>query len=662
MSGPELASNPVYARRRNPGSRTDADRVGTPNEESLVAQEERRSPDDRAGERGGRRGGLRARLVVWFLLLSLIPLVGSNTLGYLRSTGIVEGLVQRYLDGIAEVQALHVRDQVERHRLYLQAVSAGNAFLAAAALELRNEDGGPMGSVADLARTEEHLDRKLEELSAFQALYLLAPEGALLAAAPARISVPPPTFSLERPEAEVVTEGSAGGEGPRIHIAVPVYADGATPVGYLAGSIFLARSPDFLELPEHVAGSIESFVVDGEGRPLFVSHPHGHLDYSRPLESPALVGVPGMSARYVNREGEEVIGTSVPIEGGQWRLLTEAPVIHALGELRQLRSLSIFLELFFALVVVALAWVVAGGIVAPVRRLVAATRQVGKGDLDVRVRSTEKDEIGELGKAFNEMTTDLARISRRVRELHRKEIERAHQLATVGELASGVAHEIKNPVVGISNGLDLIQRHVEDDRTLAPIADEMKRQLGRIESAIRDLLAFARPAQPTLVPADAGHVLERAVRLVQPAAEKAGVGMEIRIEDDLAEVRMDEELVRQALVNLMMNAVHATAPGGEVRASARRVGDDVAFRVRDTGRGIPPDDLEEIFKPFYTTRHSGTGLGLSISREIVERHGGRIEVESEVGVGSIFSVFLPLSLDESAGDAAPASPAGEEIR
>lgn len=662
MSGPMLALDTGTRAGVGSGPRSAAGIQETPDGGGLVARDDPPGPDEGGRGGGGWTGGLRARLVVWFLLLSLIPLFGSNTLGYLRSTQIVEGLVQRYLDGIADVQALHVRDQVERHRLYLQAVSAGNAFLAAAALELRNEDGGPMGIVADLARTEEHLDRKLEELSAFQGLYLLAPDGALLASVTdPGISLPPPTLFLETPESEVVTEGAGDGEGPRIHIAVPVYAAGATLVGYLAGSIFLGHSPDFLELPEHVAGSIESFVVDGEGRPLFVSHPHGNLDYSRPLESPALAGVPGMSARYLNREGEEVIGTSVPIEGGQWRLLTEAPVIHALGELRELRSLSIFLELFFVFVVVALAWVVAGGIVAPVRRLVTATRQVGQGDLDVRVESTERDEIGELGKAFNEMTADLARISRRVGELHRKEIERAHQLATVGELASGVAHEIKNPVVGISNGLDLIQRNVEDDRTLAPIADEMKRQVGRIESAIRDLLAFARPALPTLVPADAGNVLERAVRLVQPAAEKAGVGVEIRIEDDL-EIRMDEELVRQALVNLMMNAVHATAPGGEVRASARRVGDDVEFRIRDTGRGVPPDDLEQIFKPFFTTRHSGTGLGLSISREIVERHGGRIEVESEVGVGSTFSVLLPLNLDESAGDAAGAAPSGEEIR
>lgn len=663
MSGPELALEPGMRAGTDPVPGSDAGREGTSDQGGLVTDDDRGSPDDGGGEQGRRGGGLRVRLVVWFLLLSLIPLFGSNSLGYVRSTAIVEGLVQRHLDGIADVQALHVRDQVERHRLYLQAVSAGNAFLAAAALELRNEDGGPMGLVVDLARTREHLGRKLEELSAFQALYLLAPDGGLLASAThTGISLPPPTFFLERPESEVVTEAARGDDGPRIHIAVPVYSEGATPVGYLAGSIFLADNPDFLELPEHVAGSIESFVVDGEGRPLFISHAHGHLDYSQPLESPVLVGGPGASARYVNRDGEEVIGTSVPVEGGEWRLLTEAPVTYALGELKQLRSLSIFLELFFALVVAALAWVVAGGIVAPVRRLVAATRQVGRGDLDVRVQSTEKDEIGELGRAFNEMTADLARISRRVGELHRKEIERAHQLATVGELASGVAHEIKNPVVGISNGLDLIQRKVEDDQALAPIADEMKRQLRRIESAVRDLLAFARPARPTLVPVEAGNVLERAVRLVQPAAEQAGVRVETRIEAGLEQVRMDEELIRQALVNLMMNAVHATQPGGEVHASARGVAEGVEFRVRDTGRGIPPDALEQIFKPFFTTRHSGTGLGLSISREIVERHGGRVEVESEMGVGSTFAILLPLNGHEPAGDPATAVPAGGEIR
>ncbi len=399
-----------------------------------------------------------------------------------------------------------------------------------------------------------------------------------------------------------------------------------------------------LEIPEHLAGSVESFIVDERGRPLFISHPHGEADYARPLAAPVLELEPREFARYEDRHGVEVLGVAVPVEGLPWRYIAEAPVSAALGPLVTLRRVSSVLALAFAVLVVVAAWLVTGGIVAPVRRLLAATRRVAGGDLTSRVDVEGRDEIGELAAAFNEMTSELEETSARVEELHRREIERAHQLATVGELASGVAHEIKNPLVGISNGVDLLMRRVGDDPTLSPIAEEMSRQLERIESAVRDLLAYARPTEPTREPTEVNRVVRRVVTLVGPAADRRGVHVRTALDPSVAEIPADEELVRQALVNLLMNAVQATAPASEVGVRTRRAEAEVQIEVWDRGRGIPPQDLENIFKPFYTTRHSGTGLGLSITREVVERHGGRIEVESEVGRGSTFRIALPLSV------------------
>ena len=129
--------------------------------------------------------------------------------------------------------------------------------------------------------------------------------------------------------------------------------------------------------------------------------------------------------------------------------------------------------------------------------------------------------------------------------------------------------------------------------------------------------------------------------LVLPAAEHAGVRIDFRLAPALPELRVDDEQIRQALVNLMMNAVQATTAGGHVTVSTRVRDGAPEIEVKDDGRGITPDDLAHIFKPFFTTRHSGTGLGLPISRDIVERHGGRIEVHSSVGRGSTFTVVLP---------------------
>lgn len=587
-------------------------------------------------------GPLGRRLLAWFLVLSLLPLLLSNMVGYLKSQALIERLVERNLGAIADAEAQHVEDQIERSLLDLQAIAAGNEFLAAGAIRMAGGSAGPMGEVADRSALERHLSRKLNELRQFAVLFLQRPDGSVAAFA----GTSPPEMSPWTHPAPVPafeTIGTPGRDGsPRFRLTVPVEGPAGDLVGYLGGMVGQDGLAHFLEIPEHLAGSIESFIVDGRGRPLFVSHPHGPIHYGQPLDTPLLAARVGSFARYTDRHGVEVIGTSLPVGARSWRYIAEFPVADALGPLRDLRRLSLLLGGVFAVGVIGTAWLVAGGIVAPLGRLVEATRRVGGGHLDVSVEVEEKDEIGELGRAFNEMTRALSDASARVRELHQREIERAQQLATVGELASGVAHEIKNPVVGIANGLDLVRRHVEDGEELAPIMDEMTRQLARIEMAVRDLLSFARPATPKLAPADADRIAERAARLVQPAAERAGVSLEFESRPALPELRVDAELVGQALVNLLMNAVQATSPGGHVRVLIDTVGGNVRFRVSDTGRGIPERDLESIFKPFFTTRHSGSGLGLSITREIVERHGGSVEAESRLGTGSTFTVTLPV--------------------
>lgn len=604
-------------------------------------------------------GPLGRRLLAWFLMLSLLPLVLSNMLGYVQSQALIERLVERKLGAIAEAEAQHVEDQIERSLLDLQAIAAGNEFLAAGAIRMAGGSAGPMGDVADRSALERHLSKKLNELRQFGVLFLQRPDGSVAAfAGTSPPDVSPWTRPAPVPAFETLGPPARDGT-PRFRLTVPVEGPAGDLVGYLGGVVGQEGLAHFLEIPEHLAGSIESFIVDGQGRPLFVSHPHGPIHYAQPLETPLLAAPATTFARYVDRHGVEVIGTSLPVGGRSWRYIAEFPVADALGPLRALRRLSLLLGGVFAVGVIGTAWLVAGGIVAPIGRLVEAARRVGRGDLEVSVEVQDEDEIGELGRAFNEMTGALSDASARVRELHRREIERAQQLATVGELASGVAHEIKNPVVGIANGLDLVRRHVKDDEQLAPIMEEMTHQLARIEIAVRDLLSFARPATPKLAPADAERIGERAVRLVQPAAERAGVSLELESRPALPALQVDAELVGQALVNLLMNAVQATSAGGHVGLLTDAGDGDgtVRFLVSDTGRGIPVGELESIFKPFFTTRHSGSGLGLSITREIVERHGGRVEVESRLGAGSTFTVILPVRPGaEAVGD----EPAGGE--
>ncbi len=360
-------------------------------------------------------------------------------------------------------------------------------------------------------------------------------------------------------------------------------------------------------------------------------------------------------ASYRDREGVEVIGRVLPIVGYPWFFLSEQPVQQALGPLRALRRTSLYLAALLALLVVASAWLVSAGIVAPIQRLASAAGRLGTGDLSARVWSRGSDEIGDLGRAFNDMAGELESASLRVQELHEREIERAQQLATVGELASGLTHEIKNAIVAMSNGLDLLGRRVRDQQSTALIIKELARPLAQIERAVKSLLMFARPPEPTRTLTDANRIADSAVHLIRPSAVKQGLQVHFDPHSEQPTVLADAEMIRQALVNLLVNAIQATPEGGQIRLSTTTHADKVLFSIRDTGRGIPADQQDAIFRPFFTTRNTGTGLGLSITRKIVQQHGGQIRVESEVGVGTTFTITIPTDSTVPADDPSPSA-------
>lgn len=587
------------------------------------------------------RGRLNRRLLAWFLLFSLVPLIVTNVIGYRRSHDIIQRQVERSLASIAQVEAQHIRDRVDRHLLLMEAIVAGNEFLKAGALRARGLPAGEMGSVATPAAISELLREKRVELPAFTALYLYTPDGHVIAASGAAGDVAPVLPpELRGPSISVGMSGSESSPEPEFRLVAPLIRPHVGIVAFLGGTVRLSGFKDFLQMPDHLAGRLTAYVVDEHRRPLFVTGGDGGVDFRAPLGSPLLVQ-PNGSPQYRDAQGVEQLGAAANIPGYPWRFLVEAPAADAFGELRALGGLSAVLEFLLGCAIVAMAWIVAAEMVAPIGRLLAATRRVAGGDLSARVSAPEHDEIGELGRAFNDMTAALATTTARVAELHKREIERASQLATVGELASGIAHEIKNPVVGVSNGLDLVRRRMGADPALSPITDEMARQLARIQQAMQELLTFARPAEPTLAPVNAAHLVDRATRLIQPTADRAGVALEVCADPATPRLMADEDMLHQAIVNVLMNAVQATPSGGRVRVTTSHRDDELRIAVEDTGKGIRADDIDSVFKPFFTTRHTGTGLGLPITREIVQRHGGSVTLTSRVGAGTSVVLRLP---------------------
>jgi signal transduction histidine kinase len=313
----------------------------------------------------------------------------------------------------------------------------------------------------------------------------------------------------------------------------------------------------------------------------------------------------------------------------------------------------------------------------PIEQLVRSALAIGHGDLSRRLTLHRRDEIGQLASAFNRMAERLqaARARSAAEAQARLELERQVQqmekLAAVGRLASEVAHEVGTPLNIVSGRAEIIQKGLSSDHPLSRHVATILRQIERISGIIRQLLEYARPRRPAVRPVAAGPILVRTVELLEPLTRQRGVDMETQFSDDLPPLLADSDQLQQVLLNLMTNALDATPRGGQVRLAASQADPETAdprpriergrperpfltLVVSDTGRGMPRDQLEQIFEPFFSTkdRRGGTGLGLPIVEDIVRAHRGAIEVQSAEGAGT--TVLLRWPTGSPAGALPPA--------
>ena len=267
---------------------------------------------------------------------------------------------------------------------------------------------------------------------------------------------------------------------------------------------------------------------------------------------------------------------------------------------------------------------------------------VSEGNLNVAVGfSRRNDEIGDLGRNFNHMLRQLRESREEIEILHRTQMSRAEHLATLGELAAGLAHEIRNPLAGIAGVIEIIGRDLPSTSPARAVVKDVRLEIAQINRIVTDLLEAARPHAPRVCRSNLNTTVEHAVMLARQHVLSKPIKIELRQAPDLAEVEHDSDQIHQVVLNLLLNAVQAMESSGTVCVEIGSRDNCASVSVSDTGRGIPPQQLSHIFRPFFTTKGNGTGLGLSLARRIVEEHHGRIEVSSVVGKGSKFEVVLP---------------------
>jgi two-component system, NtrC family, sensor histidine kinase HydH len=221
-------------------------------------------------------------------------------------------------------------------------------------------------------------------------------------------------------------------------------------------------------------------------------------------------------------------------------------------------------------------------------------------------------------------------------------MSRAEHFATLGEVATGLAHEIRNPLAGIAGVIEIISRDLPSSSPAREVVKDVRREIARINHIVTDLLQTARPHPPKIRKSDLNTTVEHAVMLGRQQALSKGIEIALRKDPSLPEVEHDSDQIHQVLLNLLLNAQQAIDAKGKIEVTVEGKGSSAAIEVKDNGRGISPEALPNIFRPFYTTKGDGTGLGLSLARRIVEDHQGRIDVTSTAGKGTTFTVVLPL--------------------
>ncbi|NCF63197.1 MAG: HAMP domain-containing protein [Gammaproteobacteria bacterium] len=412
-----------------------------------------------------------------------------------------------------------------------------------------------------------------------------------------------------------------------------------------------------------------------------------HLDQVSMQESP-MIGRPRF---FTNPEGKRMLGSTAVIRneptcsnGGchahppEQLVLGVLDIVSPLQEIDHTIRSNTLTIIGFSLGFVILAAILVSVLVQrvvyrPLSDLKDGAARLAEGDLEQKIPVRSDDELGQLADSFNTMTRALKKsraelqewgrtlehkVEQATRELHKAQAEaaRSEKLASVGLLAAGIAHELNNPLTGVLTFSHLVRKQLPDDSPEAVDLDLVIQETKRCAAIIRRLLDFAREKTPEKNYSDINKMIEETTQLIGQSAQVAGIDIVMDLDEKLSAVWIDEDLVKQVIMNMLVNAQHAIGDDGTITVRTRethklRAGDAdsgpvsmVEITVADTGCGISEEILQKIFDPFFTTKGvgKGTGLGLSVSHGTIEAHGGLIEVESKVGIGTVFRIYLPL--------------------
>ncbi len=339
--------------------------------------------------------------------------------------------------------------------------------------------------------------------------------------------------------------------------------------------------------------------------------------------------------RFRNRNGVELQAVAAAIENPRWTVIVEQPTDDAFVVANRLRT-QLLAAIGLALAgTIILGWVWGRSFIQRIFALTRLTRAIADGHMEERVRLSGHDEIRQLGDAFNSMADRLVELQEEIRKQERQ--------AMFGRIAAGLVHDLSHPIQNIGNSCKLIQKMFEDAEYRETFKRTVDRELVIIKRVLDDLRNIARPIPLERFPVDLNRTVADAAEAMEQHAETAGLTLRTELAPEMLVIEGDVFALGRVYRNLILNATQATAPGGLIVVATEARGDRAQVRIYDTGCGIPPERLGQIFEDFVTTKRRGLGLGLAISKKIVEQLGGHISVASEVGKGTTFVLDFPRS-------------------
>ena len=339
------------------------------------------------------------------------------------------------------------------------------------------------------------------------------------------------------------------------------------------------------------------------------------------------------SKEYTNAAGIAMLGVVAPVRGPGWWVVVEQPTHEAYAIATRTRWVLVSAALLALVVSVGIGFRWGRQFIGRILAVKTGTQAIAEGRLEERVRVDGRDEVSELGDAFNSMADRLVELTDNVRKQERQ--------AMFGRIAAGLVHDISHPIQNIGNSCKLILKMHDDLEYRDLFRRTVDRELAAVKRVLEDLRNVARPIPLEHFPLDLNRTIGEVVETMRPVAETAGVTLTSVLTPSTPFIEGDVFALGRVYRNLILNALQATAPGGEVVVTTAEQAGRARVTVADTGCGIPADRLPKIFDDFVTTKRRGLGLGLAISKKIVEQLGGTIAVASEVGRGTRFTLEFP---------------------